>query len=55
MLQGTYRYTVQCMNLAGTTAIDSVVVNVNPPPPVVDLQVEGGNGPITRLNLAAIP
>jgi hypothetical protein len=49
VLQGTYQYTVQCMNLAGTTAIDSVVVNVNPPPPIVDLQVEGGNGPITQV------
>jgi hypothetical protein len=47
VLQGAYRYTVQCANAAGTTAIDTVIVNVNPLPPVVDLKVEGGNGPLT--------
>jgi hypothetical protein len=47
VLQGAYRYTVQCTNSAGTTAIDTVIVNVNPLPPVVDLKVEGGNGPLT--------
>ena len=47
VLQGAYRYTVQCANAAGTTAMDTVIVNVNPLPPVVDLKVEGGNGPLT--------
>lgn len=51
--QGAYQYTVQCINLAGTTAIDTVVVNVNPYPPVVSLLVEGGDGPITRVEPAS--
>lgn len=47
--QGSYQYTVQCINQAGTAAIDTVVVNVNPPPPIVDLLVDGGNGPMTQI------
>ncbi|MHC1772020.1 MAG: hypothetical protein AB9907_09835 [Flexilinea sp.] len=41
--QGAYRYTVQCINTAGTSTIDSVLVNVNPLPPVVDLKIESGD------------
>ena len=52
VLQGVYRYTVQCANAAGTTVIDSVIVNVNPLPPVVDLKVDGSDGPITRVSPA---
>ena len=52
VLQGAYRYTVQCSNAAGTTATDSVVVNVYPLPPVVDLKVNGGDGPITLISPA---
>ena len=48
ILQGAYRYTVQCINTAGMSAIDSVLVNVNPLPPVVDLKIEGGDTVITR-------
>jgi hypothetical protein len=48
ILQGAYRYTVQCANAAGTTAIDSVLVNVNPLPPIVDLKIEGGDAPVIR-------
>ena len=47
VLKGTYHYTVQCVNDAGATAIDSVLVNVNPLPPIVDLKIEGGDSPIT--------
>lgn len=50
VLQGAYRYTVQCINAAGTTALDTVIVNVNPLPPVVDLKVDGGDGPITTVS-----
>lgn len=53
VLQGAYRYTVQCTNAAGTTALDTVIVNVNPLPPVVDLKVNGGDGPITTVSLAS--
>ena len=53
VLQGTYRYTVRCQNDAGTTGTDTVVVNVNPLPPVVDLKVEGGDGPVTKVSPAA--
>lgn len=49
VLQGTYQYTVQCSNGAGTTVSDTVVVTVNQPPPVVDLKIEGGDGPITQV------
>lgn len=49
VLQGSYRYTVQCVNSAGTTVSDTVVVTVNQPPPVVDLKIEGGDGPITQV------
>jgi hypothetical protein len=53
VVQGAYRYTVQCVNLAGTSISDSVLVNVNPLPPVVDLKIEGGDSPITRDSPAA--
>ena len=53
VLQGTYRYTVQCANTAGTTVSDTVVVTVNLPAPVVDLRIEGGNGPITQVSPAS--
>jgi hypothetical protein len=53
VLQGAYRYTVQCANGAGTTAMDTVIVNVNPLPPVVDLKVNGGDGPITQISPAS--
>jgi len=52
MLQGVYRYTVQCANSAGTTALDSVAVNINPQPPLVDLKIDGGDAPITRVSPA---
>lgn len=52
MIQGVYRYAVQCANTTGTTALDSVVVNVNPQLPVVALKIDGGNGPITRISPA---
>ena len=50
VLQGAYRYTVQCANAAGTTAMDAVIVNVNPLPPVVDLKVDGSDGPVTQVS-----
>lgn len=53
ILQGAYRYTVQCINAAGTSAIDSVLVNVIPLPPIVDLKIEGGDTVITRESPAA--
>ncbi len=53
VLQGSYRYTVQCANSAGTTVSDTVVVTVNQPPPVVDLKIEGGDGPITQVDPAS--
>lgn len=53
VLQGAYRYTVQCANAAGTTAMDTVIVNVNPLPPVVDLKIKGGDGPITQVSPAS--
>ncbi len=49
VLQGTYRYTVQCSNSAGTTVSDTVVVTVNQPPPVVDLKIEGADAPVTQV------
>ena len=49
VVQGTYRYTVQCANSAGTTVSDTVMVTVNQPPPVVDLKIEGGDGPVTQI------
>lgn len=49
VLQGTYRYTVQCNNSAGTTVSDTVVVTVNQPPPVVDLKIDGGDTPVTQV------
>ena len=52
VLQGVYRYTVQCANAAGTTVLDSVVVNINPQPPLVDLKIDGGDAPITRVSPA---
>lgn len=53
VLQGSYRYTVQCANAAGTTASDSVVVTVLPQPPVVDLKLDGSDGPVTRVSPAS--
>ena len=53
ILQGTYRYTVQCANAAGTTVSDSVTVTVLPQPPVVDLKVDGSDGPLTRVSPAS--
>ena len=53
VLQGAYRYTVQCSNAAGTIATDTVIVNVNPLPPVVDLKVNGGDGPVTFVSPAS--
>ena len=53
ILQGSYRYTVQCANAAGASVSDSVVVSVQPLPPVVDLKVDGSNGPITRVSPAS--
>ena len=49
VLQAVYRYTVQCVNSAGSAVTDTVVVSVNPPPPTVDLRIDGGNGPITQV------
>ncbi len=49
VVQGTYRYTVQCTNKTGTTASDTVVVTVNQPPPIVDLKIEGGDTPVTQV------
>ena len=48
VLQGAYRYAMQCTNTAGTTALDTVLVNVNLLPPVVDLKIEAGDLTITR-------
>jgi len=48
VFQGTYRYGVQCTNSAGSFAVDSVQVNVNHLPPIVDLKIEGGHTAITR-------
>ena len=53
VLQGAYRYTVQCANAAGTTTSDSVTVTVLPQPPIVDLKVDGSDGPITRVSPAS--
>jgi hypothetical protein len=53
VLQGTYRYTVQCINAAGTTISDSVTVTVLPQPPVVDLKVDSSDGPVTRVSPAS--
>jgi hypothetical protein len=53
VLLGAYHYTVQCANAAGTTALDTVIVNVNPLPPVVDLKVDGGDRPITQVSPAS--
>lgn len=52
ILQGTYNYTVRCFNLVGSQVVDTVQIRVNPLPPTVDLRVEGGNGPITRVSPA---
>ncbi|MBA4383286.1 MAG: hypothetical protein C0410_00980 [Anaerolinea sp.] len=49
ILQGTYNYTVRCFNPVGAQVVDTVQIRVNPLPPTVDLRVEGGNGPITRV------
>lgn len=49
VVQAVYRYTVQCDNAAGTTASDTVMVTVNPPPPTVDLKINDGNGPVTLV------
>ena len=53
VLQGAYRYTVQCSNAAGTTISDTVIVTVNPLPPTVDLKVENQDLSITRVNPAS--
>lgn len=53
VLQGVYRYTVQCSNAAGTTISDTVIVNVNPLPPTVDIKVENQDLSITRVNPAS--
>ena len=47
-LQGSYRYTVQCVNAAGTSVTDTVNVQVVPLPPLVDLTIDGGNDAIIR-------
>jgi hypothetical protein len=53
ILQGTYRYTVRCANAAGSTNSDSVVVTVLQQPPILDLKVDGSDGPITRVSPAS--
>ena len=53
VLQGSYRYSVQCQNAAGTNTIDTVVVNVYPLPPVIDLKINGSDGPLTFVSPAA--
>lgn len=44
---GTYRYTMTCDNGHGAQQSDTVEVQVNPLPPVVDLQIDGSDGPLT--------
>ena len=52
VLQRIYRYTVECSNAAGTIARDWVIVNIYPLPPVVDLKVDGSDGPVTGVSPA---
>lgn len=47
ILVGTYYYSAQCSNPAGTVVSDTVRVDVYPNPPTVDLLIDGGTGPIT--------
>jgi hypothetical protein len=53
VLQGAYRYSARCVNAAGTSITDTVVVNVYPLPPVVDLKINGSDGPLTLVSPAA--
>jgi hypothetical protein len=52
VLQGTYDYTVRCFNPVGAEVVDTVQIRVNPPLPIVDLLVDSGNGPVTRVATA---
>ena len=46
-LTSSKTYTLTCTN-AGGSVVDSVVVNVNPPPaPTVDIKANSSNGPVT--------
>ena len=47
VLQGDYTYTIRCTNLLGEEAVNSVLVQVNPRLPEVDLQINGADGPLT--------
>lgn len=53
VLQGTYTYTVRCSNPVGAQAVDSVQVQVNPQPPVVDLKIDGKDSALTYLSPAS--
>jgi hypothetical protein len=53
VLQGTYTYTVRCSNPIGAQAVDSVQVQVNPQPPVVDLKIDGKDAPTTYTSPAS--
>lgn len=42
----TRNYNLTCSNIAGST-VDSVTINVNTPPPTVDLKANSSDGPVT--------
>lgn len=46
---GSYTYTVRCSNPAGASVVDSAQVSVVTPRPIVDLKVNGTDGPLTRV------
>ena len=52
VLQGDYTYTVRCTNPLGEEAVDTVLVQVNPRLPVVDLQIDGSDGPLEQTSPA---
>ena len=46
VLQGDYTYTIRCTNSVGEEALDTVLVQVNPRLPEVDLRIDGSDGPL---------
>lgn len=48
MAVGTYVYTMNCQNAAGTVVSDTVTVTVINAPPTVDLKVDSSDGPISK-------
>jgi hypothetical protein len=51
---GSYTYTVRCSNPVGASVVDSAQVSVVTPLPIVDLKVDGMDGPLTRVAPADI-